>query len=150
MSKPLAAPPDVIRWVSRSGDHSDCAVAAIATACGVTYEVALQACMQVAPAVLQSGMRWGEIRSAARCLGYAVKTLPFERIRLDDFETTGILEVESIQKGAQEFRHVVYLWGGRIVEPKFDRQELWEDPEQFLNHYGYRVGRLLMLSPKED
>jgi hypothetical protein len=148
LSKPLAAPPDVIRWVSRSGDHGDCAIAALAVACGVSYEVSLQACVAVVPAALQDGMRWLGIRKAARHLGYAVQTLPFERIHLDDDETTGILEVEPIQRGAKEW-HVVYVWAGRIVEPKFDRQELWEDPEQFLNHYGYRVSRLLVLTPKE-
>jgi len=116
----------------------------------MTYEATLQVCSIVAPTVLVDGMRWQEIRSACQRLGHDVKTLHFERIRLDDDETTGILEVEQTQKGAQGYRHVVYLWAGRIIEPKVDRQELWEDPEQFLNHYGYRVGRLLVLTPKED
>jgi hypothetical protein len=124
-------------------------VAAVATACGVTYEVALQTCTEVSPGVLQSGMQWRDIRRAVKRLGWASKTVPFRNIRLDDFETYGILEVEPTQRGAKD-RHVVYVWGGRIVEPKFDRQELWEDPEQYLNHYGYRVDRLLVLEPKKE
>lgn len=145
MSKPLAAPPDVIRWVSRSGDHDDCAVAAIAMACGATYEVALQACFAVAPKVLNGGMRWGEIRRAVIALGWVTRTLPFEKLNLE--EGTGILELEPIQD--DKVNHVVYLWEGHVIEPKFDRQELWDDANMFCSHYGYRIGRLLTLK-RED
>ena len=146
MSKPLAAPPDVIRWVSRSGDHDDCAVAALALACGVTYELALKVALSTAPELLNGGMRWGHIRRTAQRLGCTVRTMQFEQIDLSDESQAGILELD--RKG-EPATHVVYLWLGRIIDPKVDRRELWDDPEMFFSHYGYTVGRLLVVT-RED
>lgn len=146
MSQPLTAPPDVIRWVHRSGDHDDCSVAAIALACGVTYERALAAVLVFEPNVLAGGIQWVNLGKAVRSLGHKTKVLPFEKIDLSSDGLSGILELEPVQ--SPKYTHVVYLWKGRVIEPKADRRELWEDPEQFFNHYGYRVGRLLTI--KED
>lgn len=136
----LVAPPDVLYWNPRSGDHGDCAVAAIELACGITYERALEVCLSVAPKLLSDGMLWGQIRRAAQKLGFRVKTLRPGNYDLDDDETTGILDLE----GDQTEGHVVYVWAGRIIEPKFDRRSLWVDSGMFLKHYHYTAGSLLV------
>lgn len=134
----LGAPPDVIHWSPRSGDHGDCAVSAIELACGVTYERALEAALALVPDVLTRGMTIGEIRCTVEALGFEVR---WRRSRYDLHDDTGILSVDN---------HVVYLWEGRIVEPKADRRQLWLDPEQFLHHYHYTVSGLLVVGKRKE
>jgi hypothetical protein len=71
----VTAPPDVLRWTSRSGDHGDCVVAAIELGCGVSYEEALKACLAVNDKVLQQGMNWPDTRRAIKALGRGTKVL---------------------------------------------------------------------------
>jgi hypothetical protein len=143
----VAAPPDVLRWTSRSGDHGDCVVAALELACGVSYEEALQAATKAAPNILTEGMWLTEIPKAARRLGHRVRKLRAGTFDLD--ESTGILHVYQSHRPLRETSHVVYLWDGRIVEPKFDRRQLWRHPQQFLKHYGYKAGSLLVIADDE-
>lgn len=131
----------MVRWVVRYGDHGDCALAAISLACGITYEVALTAALGVTDAPY-AGMFWRDIRRTVIKLGFKVKTIPFKQLDFTDEELTGILQ---LSKTGDAEDHVVYLWRGRIIEPKADRQELWDDPEMFFSHYGYRVARLLQV-----
>ena len=138
----LAAPPDVLRWSPRSSGHGDCAVAAIELACGVTYEVALAGALEQDPHVLTQGLTLSEIRHIIRTFGYAGKVLKKGTYELDD-DTTGILAVK--QPHVPDSEHVVYVWEGRIIEPKADRRQLWLDAEQFLHHYKYRAGSLLTI-----
>lgn len=148
MSALVADPPDVLRWTSRSGDHGDCVIAALELACGVTYEQALQAASKVAPSCLQEGLWLTEIPAVAKLLGYTICRRVVGRYDID--ESTGILHVYQPHRPIRETSHVVYLWDGRIVEPKFDRRQLWRHPEQFLKHYGYRAGSLLVLIDARD
>lgn len=140
----MAAPPDVLRWSPRSEGHGDCAVAAIELACGVTYETALAAACSTCPSVLQEGLSWSEIRRAIHTLGY--KTSLRRRYTLD--EETGILNVYRIDH-VETSSHVVYLWEGRIIEPMDARRQLWLDADQFLHHYRYQAGSLLVISRPE-
>ena len=137
----LAAPPDVIRWTTRSGDVGDCMVVALEIACGVSYEEALGACLETAPRVLRKGMYWSQAKRAAKKLGFATKLIPFGRYDLN--EDTGILYGTD---GKED--HVVYLWEGRIVEPMARRRQLWSDPEQFLKYYNYSISSLLVIKDK--
>ena len=142
----LAAPPDVLRWTPRyEQDHGDCAVSALSLACGVTYENALAATLKVAPDVLISGLSWDEIRTAAKLLGVTPRLLRRGKYELD--EATGILNI--IQPSVKDSDHVVYLWAGRIIEPKSDRRQLWLSAEQFLSHYGYRARSLMVFMDEE-
>ena len=149
MSASVVDPPDVLRWSTRSGDHGDCVVAALELACGVSYEQALQAATRACPTVLTDGMTWPETRRAAKILGCRVRVRRAGRYDVD--EATGILHVyqsggvRGWSKRGAKTSHAVYLWEGRIVEPKSDRRQLWRHPEQFLKHYGYRAGSLLIL-----
>jgi len=144
----VTAPPDVLRWSSRSGDHGDCVVAALELACGVSYETALAASVRVCPNILSEGMWLTEVPKAAKLLGYRVRKQRAGTFDLD--ESTGILHVYQSHRPIRETSHVVYLWGGRVVEPKADRRQLWLDAGQFLKHYGYRAGALLTLHGKDD
>lgn len=140
----LAAPPDVLRWSPRSEGHGDCAVAAIELACGVTYEIALAASIATCPQVLQIGLNWREMRRAVKLLGFACALQ--RKFALD--EDTGILNVyQAAHKDRSN--HVVYLWEGRIVEPMDTRRQLWLDADQFLHHYKYRAGSLLVVTRQE-
>lgn len=146
MSK-FAAPPDVIRWSTRSGNHGDCVVAALELAIGVTYEQALQASAAVASDVLTNGLSWGETVRVARRLGERAEILRAGRYDIDD--ATGLLHVYQ-PRDRSGSSHAVYLWDGRIVEPKADRQQLWLHPDQFLKHYGYRAGSLVVIKGRTE
>lgn len=141
----VVAPPDVLRWSLRSGDVPDCVVAALEMACGVSYEEALAACLGADPDVLTHGMYWRETKKAAKRLGFKMSVLARGRYDID--ESTGILHVYQPRK-MHSTSHVVYLWDGRIIEPKSDRRQMWRHPEQFIAHYGYRSGSLLVIEEK--
>lgn len=141
----MAAPPDVIRWAPRSANHGDCAVSALEMACGVTYEMALAAALSAQINVLSLGMRWGDIRKAAKILGFTTQLIRREKVDLE--EGTGLLDILS--KGERTGSHVVYLWEGRIIEPMHQLQQLWLDPNMYLQHYKFTHGSLLVLKREE-
>jgi hypothetical protein len=130
----LALPPDVVRWVSRSGEDPDCAIVAISLACGATYDAVLAEAIQVTPDAVSRGMNWRQIRATVKRLGF---TSTLKR-KYDLEDDTGILDCK---RGREE--HVVYLWEGRIIEPRLDRRALWKDPDAFLAHEGWTPGMLL-------
>ncbi len=146
----FAAPPDVIYWWPRTPGHGDCFVSAIQLACGVTHDAALAACLKVKPDVLKNGMGWRTARQAIAALGYRTTLhvkrkgarLPFD---LDD--DAGILGIR--QPHVADSDHVVYLWDGRVVEPKSDRCQMWLSARAFLSHYKYEPYGLLSLEPLE-
>lgn len=141
----MASPPEVIRWAPRSQGHGDCAIAALEIACGVTYEQALSAALQVSTLVLTDGLNWPEIQQVALLLGFTGK-----RIRKFDLEEdTGVLNVWQPGVGRAASDHVVYLWEGRIIEPSSDRQQLWLNSRDYLSHYHYTHGALLVLKRDE-
>lgn len=138
----LAAPPDVLRWSPRSAGHGDCTIAAIELACGVTYEQALAAAVQVDPNVLDRGLHGTEIVRTVQLLGFAGELRRTYNLE----EDTGMLFVQ--ERGGRRVHHVVYLWEGRILEPRDDRRQLWLSAEQFLKHYRYKAYGLIVV--KED
>ena len=142
----LALPPDVLRWTPRyEFEHGDCAVSALSIAGGVTYELALTAAVKIAPDVLVNGLSWEEIRKTARLLDLSPRILRKGKYDLND--ATGILAVD--QPHVEDSDHAVYLWEGRIIEPKADRRQLWLNAEQFLKHYHYRPGSLMVFDEDE-
>ena len=133
----LAAPPDILRWSPRSSGHGDCTVAALELACGVTYEKALAAALLTEPDVLDLGMTLVGICAVVQALGFSTRL----HRQFDISEDTGILSVE--QPRFKNSKHVVYLWEGRVIEPKSDRRQLWLDADQFLKHYRYKADTLI-------
>ncbi len=142
----FSAPPDVIYYYSRSPGHGDCVVAALAMACGVTYETALAVAAQVRPDALTKGLSWPETRKAARKLGYTSTIKKSGSFELDD--STGLLHV-YIPGQREKSSHAVYLWEGRVIEPMNARCQLWLDCDSFLKHYKYRAGSLMIVKVKE-
>ncbi len=135
------AAPDVLRWSPRSDGPQDCAVVALELACGVTYEEALAAAIKAFPDVIHEGLRWSEIKAAATLLGFKGRLKRSFNLE----EDTGILNVwEPDSKIVTD--HAVYLWEGRIIEPRNDRRQLWLSAEHFLLHYKYKTGHLLVLT----
>ena len=130
----LALPPDVVHWVSRNGQDGDCAIAAISLATGASYEAVLAEAIQVRSDAVTVGLNWREIRTTIKRLGFSSRL----RRKYDLDEDTGILDCK---RGRQE--HVVYLWEGRIVEPRW--RSMWRDPEAFLKHEDWAPGMLLTL-----
>lgn len=130
----LPLPPDVIRWVSRSGEDHDCAIAAIMLATGATYDMVLAEAVRQTPDAVKRGMTWRHIRGVLRALGFSTRL----RRKYDLDEDFGILDC---RRGRQE--HVVYLWDGHIFEPA-DRS-IWRDAEAYLQHEGWTPKQLLTL-----
>lgn len=143
----FSAPPDVIYWNPRSPEHGDCVVAGLTLACGVTFETALAAAAQVCPDVLTKGLTWPESRKVAKRLGFSSTIKKVGSFELDD--STGLLHV-YIKGQMKASSHVVYLWEGRVLEPMAARQQLWLDCSAFLQHYKYRAGSLMIVTPKES
>jgi len=147
----IAAPPDVIYWWPRTPGQGDCFVAAIQIACGTTHDAALAECLKVKPDVLTMGMGWRTARKAIEALGYTTTLHLVRKNRRPPFdvdEDTGILGIR--QPHVNDSDHVVYLWEGRIVEPKSDRCQLWLSARAFLSHYKYAPCGLLSVARAED
>jgi hypothetical protein len=129
-----ALPPFYLKAMRQNGHNADCAVATIATLCGINYEESLAACVTVAPDVLLFGMTWPEIRKACEALG--VETTIKRAGRYDISEDTGILHVRK-----PKVSHVVFLWAGRIID---GNMEMWLEPDDYLRHYKWTAQSLLV------
>lgn len=143
----FSAPPDVLYWNPRSPEHGDCVVAALELACGVTYETALAAAVQVCPNVLTEGLTWPDSKKVAKKLGFTSVIKKADSFECDD--STGLLHV-FIPGQREKSSHAVYLWEGRVIEPMAARRQLWLDCSAFLTHYKYRAGSLMVVTPKES
>lgn len=143
----FSAPPDVLYYYSRSPGHGDCVIAALALACGVTYETALASAAQVNPALLKKGLSWPETRKVAKKLGFTSTIKKSDSFELDD--STGLLHV-YVKGQMEKSSHAVYLWEGRVIEPMNARCQLWLDCSAYLAHYKYRAGSLMIVTAKES
>lgn len=112
-------------------------------ACGVTYEQALAATLQVAPKVFSAGIFNKETKKIAKLLGHKATV----RRKFDVDEDTGILEVR--QPHVYDSDHYIYLWEGRIIEPMASRQQLWLCASDYLAHYKYQALHLITLTREE-
>jgi hypothetical protein len=121
--------PELVRVVKQDGTLPDCAVAAVAMLCGVTYGEALAA-FPKPKAVVRIGAYLTEIQVAAKSLGVTLRTC--KRFDVDD--DTGILHVS----GKDE--HLVLLWDGRIID---GNGECWLHPQTYLGTYKYQPKTLL-------
>ncbi len=130
--KPVSLPPDMIRFVPQNGLDGDCGVATIATLLGLTRDEAIARCAAEHPDVLEDGITYQHLVRVAARMGERVKWAQ----SYDIDEDTGILWVEN-RKDA----HVVFLWAGRIID---GNGEHWLDPSDFLTHYGWTPGPLLV------
>lgn len=125
--------PEMVRIVRQDGTLPDCAVAAVAMLCGVTYGEALAAFPKPV-SVMKIGAYLTEVQCAAKRLG--VKTRIRKRFDVD--EDTGVLHVS----GKDE--HVLLLWDGRIID---GNGELWLHPQTYFGTYKYTPKSLI--SPLE-
>ena len=121
--------PDLVRVVRQDGHLPDCAVAAVAMLCGVTYGEALAA-FPKPQSVVKVGAYLTDIQTAAKVLGLRTKL----RKRFDIDEDTGILHVS----GKDE--HIVLLWDGRIID---GNGECWLSPTTYLGTYDYTPKALI-------
>ncbi len=130
-----AVPPDMIRWVPRNPENLDCGIVALQLACGLTYEAVLAAALKVAPRAIEKGVSMTNLQRTAHALGYDGVWRRKYNIAAD----TGLLYIETKTHG-----HVVYLWGGRVIEPR--DQSMWWNPADYLMHERAKAGSLLVLS----
>lgn len=135
-------PPDMIRYVQRSGDHGDCVVAAISMATGATYEETLTACTLNAANVLRDGMTTAQILRTIEDLGFTPRHVKIPKAKraqadfiemIEDEEMSGILCVQSGHD-----HHAVYVWLGRVIEPRREKQALWADISSYLESDGWK------------
>lgn len=146
-------PPDMVRYVARSGDHGDCVVAAVSMATGKTYEETVVACTLEAPQVLQEGMETKAILRVLKDLGFQASVLRLPKGKranaeavdaLEDAEITGILCVSDGRE-----HHAVYVWAGRPIEPRKDHQGMWLDISTFLESEGWKATEFITLREEE-
>lgn len=122
--------PLLVRVVKQDGNLPDCAVAAVAMLCGVTYGQALAAFPKPS-SVMRIGAYLTEVQTAAKALGVRLKV----RKRFDVDEDTGVLHVS----GKDE--HIVLLWDGRIID---GNGECWLSASTYLGVYSYTPKTLLV------
>ncbi len=137
------APPQMVKWTSRSSEHGDCAVAAISLATDVSYEESLAACLAVKPEVLHRGMTVNEIRGALKEMGWTCK----KRAKFDVADPTldGLLWVED-KKGEA---HLIYLWVGRPIDPSHrGMSTLWLTLPIYLREGGWKARYLFVIGEK--
>ena len=135
MKRSVPLTPDVVRFVPQNGRDADCGIAATAMLFGLSRDEAVACCAAVRPQVLSQGLMAANLMEIARILGSRhARWVPKGHYDLHD--DTGVLYVEDAETG-----HVALLWEGRIVDGS---GELWLDPEDFLRHYRYTAGALLV------
>ena len=122
--------PILVRVVKQDGTLPDCAVAAVAMLCGVTYGESLAA-FPKPQSVVRIGAYLTEIVAAAKVLGVKTKI----RKRFDVDEDTGILHVS----GKDE--HIVLLWDGRVID---GNGECWLSASTYLGVYEYTPKTLIV------
>jgi hypothetical protein len=124
--------PHLVHMVRQTGVDHDCAVATLATFCGVTYAQALAAYREPLRIVKSGAESWRPMQAAAKRLGVATRITR----KYDIEEDTGIL---CVKKPKEE--HVVFLWEGRVID---GNGELWLSPLQYLDAYEYRSTSLMV------
>src|SRR5687767_12875175 len=98
--------PELVHVVKQDGDLPDCAVAAVAMLCGVTYGEALAAFPEP-DRVVKAGAYLTDMQDAAAKL--KINTRVRRRFKLD--VDTGILYLAGKTEN-----HVAFLWAGRVVD----------------------------------
>lgn len=137
MSAPVSLPPSMVRLIRQSGHDKDCGAAAIGMLLGLRDQQALALCASVAPRLLEEGMTWGELQTVAERAGVRTKLLrPGQYV---EDEATGVWGVAPKRKRGVE--HFLFLWAGRPIE---GNSELWLDADDYLSHYRYKAGCLLV------
>jgi hypothetical protein len=135
MNAPVSVPPIMLRLVRQTAMHADCAVATLASLCGLTYDEALVVCARVAPTVLDEGMSWRELRAAAKAIGVPTRLL--RRGQYDEDEATGILCVQT----GEPTDHFVLLWQGRVID---GNATLYLSVDDYCKTHKYTPGTLLV------
>ena len=134
MKRPVPLTPDVVRFVPQNGRDADCGIAAAAMLFGLSRDEAVACCAAVRPQVLSHGLTMGNLLEIAKILGSRAAWV--QKGHYDLHEDTGVLYVEDATTG-----HVALLWEGRIID---GNGECWLDPDDYLAHYRYTVGALLV------
>jgi hypothetical protein len=124
--------PELVHIVKQDGDLPDCAVAALAMLCGVTYGEALAAFAQP-DRVVKTGAYLTEMQEAAARLGTATKI----KRRFDVLRETGVLYLAGKSEN-----HVAFLWAGRVVDGD---GACWLTPKAYLKSRGFKAKALLVI-----
>jgi ABC-type bacteriocin/lantibiotic exporter with double-glycine peptidase domain len=104
-------PQPIVKFINQ--EHgSDCGVASLAMALGISYPESLIAVAKVKPNILVAGATWKELRAAARKLGMPLKVAKFDP---EDEDASGILAVGFIEDG-KYYEHAVYLKQGLVFD----------------------------------
>lgn len=105
----------VLRLVMQREGHADCALAALASYLGVTYEDVLLAAGRVTKNnVLKAGLHGTEIVRVAGRLGVKLRSTAWDRV--DQDEDTGILIVLARINGQAYEEHCVIFHKGSIID----------------------------------
>ena len=127
--------PHLVRIVKQDGSLPDCAVAALAMLCGVTYGEALAAFKQPAR-VVKTGAYFTEMKQAA------AKLKTRTTIKRHGFDIT--TETGVIYLAGKAENHVAFLWEGRVIDGD---GSCWLTPKSYLEARSFRAKALLVLQP---
>lgn len=129
----------ITRFVAQQPGHGDCGVAALAMCLGLSYPEALVLVAAVCPNVLRDGVRWQDLRRAARRRSVTFKVVT-KGIDPEDEDVCGILAVEFPLHGALR-QHAVWLKRGLIFDGR--TESVW-DADCFLKAHNADVVSLLV------
>lgn len=124
--------PELVHIVKQDGNLPDCAVAALAMLCGVTYGEALAAFPQP-ERVVKTGAYLTEMQEAAAQLDTPTKI----KRRFNIAHETGVLYLSGKTEN-----HVAFLWAGRVVDGD---GACWLTPKAYLKSRGFKAKALLVI-----
>jgi hypothetical protein len=127
--------PDLVYLVKQDSGLPDCAVAALAMLCGVTYGEALAAFPEPDRVMKTGAYFTTDLKSAAKKLGIKTRV----RRRFDIYRDTGILYLAGKQDN-----HVAFLWVGRVLDGD---GACWLFPHVYLKARGFKANALLSVQP---
>lgn len=133
----------ILRIVPQRGEHSDCAIAALASLYGRDYETVLLAAGRATKRdVLVNGLHSTEMTRVARKIGERLRVIPWDAV--DEDEDTGIMHVKARIHGETYEDHVVLFHCGSVIDLR--GPALW-DFDVFVKHFAADPISL-MVNPK--
>jgi hypothetical protein len=132
----------VVKFVNQ--EHgSDCSIAALAMALGISYPEALLLVAKGKPNVLTAGATWPDLKKAAKRHGTPMVLAKFNP---DDEDATGILAVELIDNG-KRVEHALFVKWGLIFDG--DSGAVWEI-DAYLKAYNADVLRFSLVRKRSN
>ncbi len=124
------AAPAILRIVLQRDGHGDCAISALASLLGKSYEQVLVAAARSTKGDVLKGLNDDEFEATAKCLKAPVRKVAWEKV--DEDEAVGLVEMQGRFNGEKYEHHLALLVEGRVVDL---RDGTWRSTEAYFTHY---------------